>query len=265
MLPLQYVKAGWGLIGKATLGWRWNGACGCGMSSATGWRSNPIAILLGGDRLHLGARFADPDHFSLSWRWIRFGLCFHLYRIDRLAIPGLSCSPMPRRDVGFAYFGANAWRPVPRPKWRMCWSLDKVCMFTYLPSSWLCSAFGALPRSHYVVESVGRAAQQPYVMTARVAAASRIRAVMKYPVRVAPIPITRSDTCCRSPFPARSSFCAEPAHSGPRPCRKRDRSGRICFWPAPSSCWPGALTVVGTFHSDLLLMWVVPRIRLGRQ
>jgi peptide/nickel transport system permease protein len=27
----------------------------------------------------------------------------------------------------------------------------------------------------------------------------------------------------------------------------------------------GALTVVGTFVSDLLLMWVDPRIRLGRQ
>jgi peptide/nickel transport system permease protein len=27
----------------------------------------------------------------------------------------------------------------------------------------------------------------------------------------------------------------------------------------------GALTVVGTFISDLLLMWVDPRIRLGRQ
>jgi peptide/nickel transport system permease protein len=27
----------------------------------------------------------------------------------------------------------------------------------------------------------------------------------------------------------------------------------------------GVLTVIGTFISDLLLMWVDPRIRLGRQ
>jgi peptide/nickel transport system permease protein len=27
----------------------------------------------------------------------------------------------------------------------------------------------------------------------------------------------------------------------------------------------GVLTVVGTFVSDMLLMWVDPRIRLGRQ
>ena len=39
-------------------------------------------------------------------------------------------------------------------------------------------------------------------------------------------------------------------------------SPRTCSSPAPSCCCSACMTVVGTFISDLLLMWIDPRIRL---
>ena len=112
-----------------------------------------------------------------------------------------------------------------------------------------------------------------YVITARAKGVSEVRLLFKYPVRVALNPmvstigwllpeIVSGSTIRRSlrvrrwcwVFPRSGRCCSSPSPA------------RTCSWPRPW-CWLflSALTVLGTFISDILLSALDPRIRMSRQ
>jgi peptide/nickel transport system permease protein len=107
---------------------------------------------------------------------------------------------------------------------------------------------------------------KPYVMTARARGLSESRVILKYPVRVALNPFA-STIGYLLPYVVSGSIIVSLVLSLPTvgPLLLKALIAQDMFLAGTIVLLLGVLTVVGTFVSDLLLMWVDPRIRLGRQ
>ena len=107
--------------------------------------------------------------------------------------------------------------------------------------------------------------RKPYVVTARARGLPEWRVIMKYPVRAALNPFA-STIGYLLPFVVSGSIIvsrrAQPADGRAAAAARAGRPGHVAG-RARSSCCSGVLTVIGTFISDLLLMWIDPRIRQG--
>ncbi len=108
--------------------------------------------------------------------------------------------------------------------------------------------------------------RKPYVMTARARGLSETRVIMKYPVRVALNPFV-STIGYLFPYIISGSIIVSMVLSLPTvgPLLLKALVAQDMFLAGSIVLLLGVLTVIGTFISDLLLMWVDPRIRLGRQ
>lgn len=105
--------------------------------------------------------------------------------------------------------------------------------------------------------------RRPYVVTARAKGLSELRAVLKYPVRVALNPFA-STLGFLLPEIVGRSIIVSVVLSLPTvgPLLLRSLISQDMFLAGSIVLLLGVLTVAGTLVSDLLLMWLDPRIRL---
>jgi peptide/nickel transport system permease protein len=106
--------------------------------------------------------------------------------------------------------------------------------------------------------------RKPYVVTARARGLSERRVIMKYPVRAALNPFA-STIGYLLPFVVSGSIIVSVVLSLPTvgPLLLRSLVAQDMLLASTIILLLGVLTVVGTFISDLLLMWIDPRIRQG--
>ncbi|MDP8921638.1 MAG: ABC transporter permease [Chloroflexota bacterium] len=108
--------------------------------------------------------------------------------------------------------------------------------------------------------------RKPYVVTARAKGLSETRAIMKYPVRVALNPFA-STIGYTLPYVVSGSIIVSLVLSLPTvgPLLLKALIAQDMFLAGTIVLLLGVMTVIGTFISDLILMWIDPRIRLEGQ
>ena len=114
-----------------------------------------------------------------------------------------------------------------------------------------------------LLDELGR----PYVVTARARGLPESRVILKYPVRVALNPFA-STIGYLLPYVVSGSIIVSLVLSLPTvgPLLLRALVAQDMFLAGTIVLLLGVMTVIGTFLSDLLLMWIDPRIRLeGRR
>jgi peptide/nickel transport system permease protein len=106
--------------------------------------------------------------------------------------------------------------------------------------------------------------RRPYVTTARARGLPEWRVIMKYPVRAALNPFA-STIGYLLPFVVSGSIVVSLVLSLPTvgPLLLRALLALDMFLAGAIVLFLGVLTVIGTFLSDLVLMWIDPRIRAG--
>jgi peptide/nickel transport system permease protein len=171
--------------------------------------------------------------------------------------------------VGFRYFGANIGglfsdRFVEAP-----WSLAKVWdLLQHLPLPALILGLAGTAQLIRIMranllDELGK----PYVMTARARGLTERRVILKYPVRVALNPFA-STIGYLLPYVVSGSIIVSLVLSLPTvgPLLLRALIAQDMFLAGTIVLLLGVLTVLGTLLSDLLLMWIDPRIRMeGRR
>ena len=105
---------------------------------------------------------------------------------------------------------------------------------------------------------------KPYVVTARARGLTETRLILKYPVRVALNPFA-STIGYLLPYVVSGSIIVSLVLSLPTvgPLLLKALIAQDMFLAGTIILLLGTLTVIGTFVSDLLLIWIDPRIRLG--
>ncbi len=105
--------------------------------------------------------------------------------------------------------------------------------------------------------------RKPYVVTARAKGLSETRAILKYPVRVALNPFA-STIGYTLPYVVSGSIIVSLVLSLPTvgPLLLKALIAQDMFLAGTIVLLLGVMTVIGTFLSDLILMWIDPRIRL---
>jgi peptide/nickel transport system permease protein len=109
--------------------------------------------------------------------------------------------------------------------------------------------------------------RKPYVVTARARGVPERRVILKYPVRVALNPFA-STVGYLLPYVVSGSIIVSLVLSLPTvgPLLLRALVAQDMFLAGTIILLLGVMTVVGTFLSDLLLLWIDPRIRVeGKQ
>ena len=108
--------------------------------------------------------------------------------------------------------------------------------------------------------------RKPYVVTARAKGLSETRVILKYPVRAAMNPFA-STIGYIFPFLVSGSIIVSLVLSLPTvgPLLYKALIAQDLFLSGTILLMLAILTVVGTFISDLLLMWIDPRIRHGME
>jgi peptide/nickel transport system permease protein len=106
--------------------------------------------------------------------------------------------------------------------------------------------------------------RRPYVTTARARGLPEWRVILKYPVRAALNPFA-STIGYLLPFVVSGSIVVSLVLSLPTvgPLLLRSLIAQDMFLAGTIVLLLGILTVIGTFLSDLILMWIDPRIRAG--
>ena len=170
--------------------------------------------------------------------------------------------------VGFKYFNANVGGLFSAEYASAPWSWAKfVDMLKHLPIAAIVLGLGGTAQMIRIMRSnLLDELRKPYVMTARARGLSEYRVIAKYPVRVALNPFV-STIGYLFPFVISGSIIVSMVLSLPTvgPLLLKALIAQDMFLAGTIVLLLGALTVVGTFISDLLLMWIDPRIRLGRQ
>jgi peptide/nickel transport system permease protein len=107
--------------------------------------------------------------------------------------------------------------------------------------------------------------RRPYVMTARARGLAERRVILKYPVRAALNPFA-STIGYLLPYTVSGSIIISIVLSLPTvgPLLLRSLISQDMLLASTIILMLGILTVIGTLVSDLLLMWIDPRIRLGQ-
>jgi peptide/nickel transport system permease protein len=184
-----------------------------------------------------------------------------------LAIPGFMLALIVMY-VGFVYFGANAGGLFSPEMGDAPWSLDKVWdLIKHLPiPAIVIGVSGTAQMIRIMRSNLLDELRKPYVMTARARGLTESRVIMKYPVRVALNPFV-STIGYLLPQSVSGTVIVSMVLSLPTvgPLLLQALIAQDMFLAGSIVLMLGTLTVIGTLISDLLLMWVDPRIRLGRQ
>jgi peptide/nickel transport system permease protein len=184
-----------------------------------------------------------------------------------LAIPGFMLALIVMY-VGFKYFNANIGGLFSAEMADAPWNWDKfVDLLNHLPIVAIVLGIGGTAQMIRIMRSnLLDELRKPYVMTARARGLSETRVILKYPVRVALNPFI-STIGYLFPYIVSGSIIVSMVLSLPTvgPLLLKALIAQDMFLAGTIVLMLGVMTVVGTFISDLLLMWVDPRIRLGRQ
>jgi peptide/nickel transport system permease protein len=184
-----------------------------------------------------------------------------------LAIPGFMLALIVMY-IGFKYFNANVGGLFSAEYANAPWTWAKfVDMLKHLPIAAIVLGLGGTAQMIRIMRSnLLDELRKPYVMTARARGLSEYRVIAKYPVRVALNPFV-STIGYLFPFIISGSVIVSMVLSLPTvgPLLLKALIAQDMFLAGTIMLFLGVLTVIGTFISDLLLMWIDPRIRLGRQ
>jgi peptide/nickel transport system permease protein len=205
--------------------------------------------------------------YSAVYRYSFLDYLFTFVGFIGLAIPGFLLALIVMY-LGFAYFGANVgglfspdFTEAPW-SWAKTWDLVK-----HLPvPAIVLGVAGTAQLIRIMRSNLLDELRKPYVMTARARGLPEHRVIMRYPVRVALNPFI-STIGYLLPYVVSGSIIVSLVLSLPTvgPLLLKSLIAQDMFLAGTIVLLLGVLTVVGTFISDLLLMWVDPRIRLGRQ
>jgi peptide/nickel transport system permease protein len=167
--------------------------------------------------------------------------------------------------LGFRYLGMNIGGLFSDEFVEASWSLAKTWDMTkHLPLPALILGLAGTAQLIRIMranllDELGK----PYVVTARARGVSEWRLILKYPVRVALNPFA-STIGYLLPYVVSGSIIVSLVLSLPTvgPLLLRSLVAQDMFLAGTIVLLLGVLTVVGTFLSDLLLMWIDPRIRM---
>lgn len=171
--------------------------------------------------------------------------------------------------LGFTVFNANIGGLFSDELAEAPWTLAKVWdLMKHLPLPALILGFAGTAQLVRIMranllDELGK----PYVMTARARGLSETRLILKYPVRVALNPFA-STIGYLLPYVVSGSIIVSLVLSLPTvgPLLLKALVAQDMFLAGTIVLLLGIMTVIGTFLSDLLLMWIDPRIRFeGKQ
>jgi peptide/nickel transport system permease protein len=205
--------------------------------------------------------------YSAVYRYSMLDYAFTFIGFIGLAIPGFMLALIVMY-VGFAYFGANVGGLFSPDYAEAPWSWARVWDLTvHLPIPAIVLGISGTAQLIRIMRSnLLDELRKPYVMTARARGLPEYRVILKYPVRVALNPFV-STIGYLLPYVVSGSIIVSLVLSLPTvgPLLLKALIAQDMFLAGTIVLLLGVLTVVGTFISDLLLMWVDPRIRLGQQ
>jgi len=170
--------------------------------------------------------------------------------------------------LGFRYFGANIGGLF-SPEYQLAdWSLGKVWdLIKHLPlPAIILGMAGTAQLIRIMRANLLDELRKPYVITARAKGMSEFRLILKYPVRAALNPFV-STLGYLFPFIISGSIIVALVLSLPTigPLLLKALVAQDMFLAGTIVLFLGIMTVLGTFISDILLMWVDPRIRFERR
>lgn len=204
--------------------------------------------------------------YSAVKRYSILDYFFTFFGFLGLAIPGFMLALI-IMYIGFAYFGANIGGLFSAEYADVPWSLAKFWdLVKHLPIPAVVLGISGTAQMIRIMRSnLLDELRKPYVMTARARGLTEARVVMKYPVRVAMNPFI-STIGYLLPFVVSGSIIVSLVLSLPTvgPLLLKALIAQDMFLAGTIVLMLGVMTVIGTFISDMLLMWVDPRIRLGR-
>jgi peptide/nickel transport system permease protein len=168
--------------------------------------------------------------------------------------------------LGFRYFGLNVGglfsaEYIQAPwSWARVWDLTKHLP---LPAAVLALA-GTAQLIRIMRANLLDELRKPYVVTARAKGLTERHAVLKYPVRAALNPFA-SSIAYLFPYLVSGSIVVSLVLGLPTvgPLLLQALVAQDMFLAGAIVLLLGFMTVIGTLISDLLLMWIDPRIRLG--
>jgi peptide/nickel transport system permease protein len=168
--------------------------------------------------------------------------------------------------LGFRYFDASIGGLF-SPAYELApWSWGKVWdLMVHLPLPALILALAGTAQLIRIMRAnLLDELRRPYVITARARGLQEWRVIMKYPVRAALNPFA-STIGYLLPFVVSGSIVVSLVLSLPTvgPLLLRALVAQDMFLAGAIVLLLGVLTVIGTFLSDLMLMWIDPRIRSG--
>jgi peptide/nickel transport system permease protein len=205
--------------------------------------------------------------YSAVYRYSIMDYVFTFVGFVGLAIPGFLLALIVMY-VGFAWFGANVGGLFSPEYIEAPWSWSKVWDLTkHLPiPAVVLGVSGTAQLIRIMRSNLLDELRKPYVVTARARGLPEYRVIMRYPVRVALNPFV-STIGYLLPYVVSGSIIVSLVLSLPTvgPLLLKALIAQDMFLAGTIVLLLGVLTVIGTFISDLLLMWVDPRIRLGRQ
>ncbi len=167
---------------------------------------------------------------------------------------------------GFTFFNANIGGLFSDEFAEVPWSLAKAWDLTkHLPLPALILGLAGTAQLIRIMranllDELGK----PYVVTARARGLSETRVILKYPVRVALNPFA-STIGYLLPYVVSGSIIVSLVLSLPTvgPLLLKALIAQDMFLAGTIVLLLGVMTVIGTFISDLLLIWIDPRIRFG--
>jgi peptide/nickel transport system permease protein len=205
--------------------------------------------------------------YSAVYRYSFLDYLFTFVGFIGLAIPGFMLALI-IMYVGFVWFGANVGGLFSADYSEAPWSLAKAWdLIKHLPiPAIVLGVAGTAQLIRIMRSNLLDELRKPYVMTARARGLPEYRVIMRYPVRVALNPLI-STIGYLLPYVVSGSIIVSLVLSLPTvgPLLLKALIAQDMFLAGTIVLLLGVLTVIGTFISDLLLMWVDPRIRLGRQ
>lgn len=167
--------------------------------------------------------------------------------------------------VGFRYLGLNVGGLFSAEYAQADWSLGRawdLMKHLPLPAAVLAMA-GTAQLIRIMRANLLDELRKPYVVTARAKGLTEMRAVLKYPVRAALNPFA-SSLAYLFPYLVSGSIIVSLVLGLPTvgPLLLQALVAQDMFLAGAIVLLLGVMTVIGTLISDMLLMWIDPRIRL---
>ena len=166
---------------------------------------------------------------------------------------------------GFVFFGANVGGLFDPQYAEAPWSWAKFGdLLQHLPLPAIILAVAGMAQAIRIMRAnLLDELRKPYVVTARAKGLSETRAIMKYPVRVALNPFA-STIGYTLPYVVSGSIIVSLVMGLPTvgPLLLQALIAQDMFLAGTIVLLLGILTVIGTLISDLILVWIDPRIRL---